>query len=57
MITICVVLAAACIIAMLALVLGGAIAILWPLLLILAIGLIIDILVFKALFKKSKKED
>ena len=54
MITICILLFALLAIAVIVLALAGIIAVAWPVLVILALGLIIDIVTFKLIFKKKK---
>lgn len=53
MITLALLIIALAIIAILVLAIAGIVAIAWPILIILGIGLIIDILVFKLIFGKK----
>ena len=54
MITLLLLLMLLCIIALVVLALGGLLVVCWPLVLILAIGLVIDILVLKAIFQPEE---
>ena len=54
MITLCLILLVLAIIAILVLAIAGIVAIAWPILIILGIGLLIDVLVLKLFFGKKK---
>ena len=54
MITLCLLIFALAIIAIILLALTGIVAVAWPVLIILGIGLLIDIIFFKLIFHKKK---
>lgn len=54
MITLTIIFTLALIIAIIALVVGGIAYVFWPVLIVLAFGLLIDILVIRSLFKRKK---
>lgn len=54
MITLCIIILLAIILAIIALLTTGIVAIFWPVLLFLGVGLLIDILIIKCIFKKRK---
>ena len=54
MITLCLLILALAIVAIILLALTGIVAVAWPVLIILGIGLLIDVLFFKLIFRKKK---
>ena len=54
MITLCLVILIIAVLAIILLALAGIVVVAWPILLILGIGLLIDILVLKLIFRKKK---
>ena len=56
MITLCLIFLALVILTVLVLALAGILAVAWPVVAILGIGLLIDILVFKLIFRRKKEE-
>lgn len=56
MITLCLIILILAILAMLILALVGIVAVAWPVIVILGIGLLIDVLVLKLIFGKKKEE-
>lgn len=56
MITLCLIFLALVIFTVLVLALAGILAVAWPVVVILGIGLLIDILVFKLIFRKKEEK-